>query len=194
MHPLHQQINEDNVHEVEGAAVRLQSRWISSSRVITDKPPSQPLSPRRLMSRRPRSGSVEESQHKDPGTVDSQGGSLHGRLQRSNSKWASGSGVIIDSPPLQPLSHRGASIESLALGGSRWNSGSQADFHTASPQALSCHRTQPNRYLDLEHSVPMKKHDSFGSTFSSFNLSQGHLSQASSGAESALRCTTSRSA
>jgi hypothetical protein len=99
MTSLHQRLNQENVHERESAVERLQSRWSSSSRVIVDRPPSHPPT-RRQMNRRPSSGSVKESHHKDPDTGNS-------RLRRSNSKWASGSGVITDSPPLQPLSRRG---------------------------------------------------------------------------------------
>jgi hypothetical protein len=182
---LHQQINEDNVHERESAAERLQSRWISSSRAIVDRPPSQPPSPRR-MSRRPSSVSVEESQHKDPRTGDSQEGSHNERLQCSDSKWTSGSGVITDSPPSKPPSHRGVAVERLELGGSRWNSGSQADFGTASSPALGCHR------MKFEHSAAIKKHDTFDTPF--WNLSRRDLSQTASGCESGMRCTTSRSA
>jgi hypothetical protein len=164
----HPQINEDSVHERESAAERLQSRWKASSRVVgVDRPPSQPLSPR-LMS----SGSVDES-------------------QLSNSKWTSGSGagsrVITDSPPSQPLSHRGVvAVERLELSGSRWNSGSQSDFGTASSQALGYHRTK------FEHSSAIKQHDTFDTPF--WNLSRRDLSQTATGAESDLRCITSRSA
>jgi hypothetical protein len=180
---LQQQINEDNVHERESATERLQSRWISSSRVIADKPPSQPLSPRRV-SRRP---SICSS-------ISSASISSAEESQWINSKWTSGSGgVITDSPPSQPRSHG-----RLEQSGSRWNSGShsQADFGTASSQAPGCHRTifQPSTISALEHSAPMKKQDSFESTFCTLNLSQRHLSRTASGAESGLRCTTSRSA
>jgi hypothetical protein len=105
MTSLHQCLNQENVHEREGAVERLQSRWSTSCRAIVDKPPSHPPT-RRQMGGRPSSGSVKESHHKNPYTDN-----------RSNSKWDCGSGVIADSPPLQPLSHRGGReiLESTVL-------------------------------------------------------------------------------
>jgi hypothetical protein len=181
MTSLHQQINEGNVHERESAARRLQSRWIPSSRVVFDRPPSQPLSPRHMsrrtrsgsvqeiqhkepMFRRPRSHSVDESQHNGPGTGDSQRGSADGEFQCSKSKWTSGSGAISDTPPSKPISHRGAAVESLELSGSRLNAGSQADFGTASSQALGCHQ------MIFERSAAVEQNDTFDSPF--WNLSR----------------------
>jgi hypothetical protein len=124
MTSLHQQISQEYVHEQECAVEELHSRWSSSSssRVIVDRLPSQPVS--RHQSRR---------------------GSASGRLQRRNSKRTSG--VIADSPPLQPLSRRRSAVGRLELSGSRWSSGSEAAFDTASScatkqcldsQELSC--------------------------------------------------------
>jgi hypothetical protein len=109
MTSLHQRPNQENVHEREGAVEALQSRWSSSCRAIVDKPPSHPPT-RQQMGGRSRSGPVEESRHKDADT-----GSY--RRGRSNPKWDCGSGVIADSPPLQPLSHRGGReiLESTVL-------------------------------------------------------------------------------
>jgi hypothetical protein len=87
----------------------LDHRWSSNTRAIVDRPPSQPPS-RRQMSGIPCSGSEKESHHKDPGAGNCRRGSPGGRLQRSNSKWTSGSGVVTDSPPLQPHSHRGLPV------------------------------------------------------------------------------------
>jgi hypothetical protein len=98
MMSLHQHLNQENVHEREGAVEALQSRWSSSCRAIVDRPPSHPPT-RRQMGGRPSSGSVKESHLMDPHTGNSRRG-------LSNSKWNSGSGVITDSPPLQPLSRR----------------------------------------------------------------------------------------
>jgi hypothetical protein len=97
MTSLHQCLNQENVHEREGAVERLQSRWSSSCRAIVDKPPSPT---RRQLGGRPSSGSLKESHDKDADTGYSQRG-------RSDPKWDSSSAVITDSPPLQPLSHRG---------------------------------------------------------------------------------------
>jgi hypothetical protein len=75
--------------------------------VLVDRQPSQPPSRRQTMSwERKGNGSVEESTKEDLGTGNS-------RLQRSNAKWTSGSGVITDSPPLQPL--REPSVEWLEM-------------------------------------------------------------------------------
>jgi hypothetical protein len=119
MTSLHQQFNQEHVHEQERAVEELQhSRWTSTSipssgsQVIVDRLPSQPLS--RRQSRR---------------------GSASGRLQRINSKRLSRSG---DSPPLQPLSRRRSDV-GLELSGTRWSSGSQAASNTASSQALVRH-------------------------------------------------------
>jgi hypothetical protein len=131
MTSLHQFLNQENMRERESAVERLHSRWSSSFRIIVDRPPSQPIS-RRQMSGEPSSCSVKESHQKDPG----RGGSAARRLQRSNSKWTSGSGVFTDSPPLQPLSRRGSADRRLQQSDSRWCSGSQAAFDTASSQAL----------------------------------------------------------
>jgi hypothetical protein len=113
MTSLHQSINQENGHEQESAPVeRLQSRWSASSRVIIDRPPSHPPV-RRRMSGRPRNDSVNESRHSDD--THSTDNSRRGR---SDSKWDSSSGIIADSPPLQPLSlsHRGSEIlESTVL-------------------------------------------------------------------------------
>jgi hypothetical protein len=132
MTSLHQNINQEHVQEHVSAVEELHSRWSSTScsQVIVDRLPSQPIS--RRQSRR---------------------GSACGRLQGSNSKWTSGSGVITDSPPLKPLSRFGSGVITdspplkplsrrrsavgrLELSGSRWSSGSQAAFDTTSSQAL----------------------------------------------------------
>jgi hypothetical protein len=186
MTSLHQRLDQENVHERESAVEMLQSRWRSSSRVIADRPPSQPPSCRQ-MSGRPSSDSVKESHHKDSYTSNS-------RLQRSNSKWTSGSEVIADSPPLQPLSHRGTAVGRLQQSGSRWSSGSRAAaFETTSSQALAHHRT-----IVRPSSVSaMKDHDTFETTIRTFrflNLSRMHLSNTASGTGTCLRCTASPSA
>jgi hypothetical protein len=107
MTSLHQRLNQENVHGREGAVERLQSRWSSSSRDIFDRPPSHPPT-RQQMGGRSRSGSEKESHHKDPGNTGGvRRGSAGGRLERGNPKWDSSSGIITDSPPLQPLSCRG---------------------------------------------------------------------------------------
>jgi hypothetical protein len=64
----HRRLDQEHVHERESAVERLHLRWSSSSRVIADRPPSQPLN-RRQMSGKPISCSVKES-HKDPSVGD----------------------------------------------------------------------------------------------------------------------------
>jgi hypothetical protein len=180
--PHQEHLNQENVHARESVVERLQSRWSSSSRVIVDTPPSQPPSLEQ-MSGSPSSGSEKESHHEDPGAGGFQRGSAFERPQRSNSKWTSGSEVITDSPPLQPLSRRGGSpVGILQQSGSRWSSGSQAACDTASSQALSVSA--------LKHSAAMKNHDDdiFETKIRArciLNLSRTHLSP---------RCITSRSA
>jgi hypothetical protein len=162
MTSIQQLFNQEHVHERESAVEWLQSRWSSSSRVIADRPPLQPLS-RRQMSRRPSSSLVNESCHKEG---NSRRGSAVGRLQRGHSKWTSGSGVITDSPPLQPLSRRESAVGKLQQSGSRWSSGSQAAFDTVSSQAIVRHQIilLPNRVSALKHSATvMKHHDIFES-------------------------------
>jgi hypothetical protein len=106
MTSLHQRLNQENVHEREGAVEALQSRWSSTSvRAIVDKPPSHPPT-RRQMGGKSSSGSLKESHHQVPDTGDPRRGSPGGRFQWSNSKWDSSTGDITDSPPLQPLSCR----------------------------------------------------------------------------------------
>ena len=100
---LHTLLNEEIVHETESEVERLHSRWSSSFRVIVDRPPSEPLS-RRKMSGRPSSVSVDESQQ-DVGVGDAhrRGYALE-RLRQSDSKWTVGSRrVSTDRPPLQPF-------------------------------------------------------------------------------------------
>jgi hypothetical protein len=137
MTSIHQRPQE-NVHERETAVERLQSRWSSSSSVVVDRRPLQPLS-RQQLSR---------------------------RLQQSNSKWTSGSGVMSDSPPLKPPSRRGSIVEGLQESGSRWSSGSQSSFDAASPKVFDQHRmiVQPSNVSSHKYSATMKSHDGFKST------------------------------
>jgi hypothetical protein len=164
MTSLHQRINQENVRERESEVEGLHhSRWSSSSRVGVDTPPSQPLS-HRQMSGEPSSSSVKES-HTDPGVCDApQRGSAVERLQHSDLKWASGSRVIADRPPLQPLSRRGSAIRKLQQSDSRWSSGSRAaTFDTTSSQVLARCRmlVESSNVSALKHSVEMKNHDIF---------------------------------
>jgi hypothetical protein len=180
MTSIHQLLNQENLHERESAVERIQSRWSSSSRVIADRPPSQPLS-RRQMSRRPSRSSVNESCHNDPGLGTE---SAVGRLQRGHSQWTSGSGVVTDSPPLQPLSRRESAVGKLQQSGSRWSSG---------PQAI----VLPNRVSALKHSASAMNHDIFETATRALcilNLSRRHLSHMASGTGTELYCTVSPSA
>ena len=145
MTSLHQRLDRENVHERESAVERLHSRWSSSSRVIVGIPPSQPLS-RRQMSGGPSSGLIKES-HKDPGVGDAyRRGNAFERPQQSDSKWTSGSGVITDSPPLQPLSRhqsrRGSAGGRLQRSNSMWTSGSKVIVDSPPLQQLSRHQSR----------------------------------------------------
>jgi hypothetical protein len=73
------------------------SRWSSSSRVIVDASPSQPISCCQK-SRVIIGVSVRESRHEEGG---------------SDSRWSSGDRVAIDTAPSQPSSHVSAIKESL---------------------------------------------------------------------------------
>jgi hypothetical protein len=171
MTSLHQCPNQENVHAQEGAV----------ERVIVDRPPTQPLS-RRSMSGGPCSDSVKES-HKDPGVGDARRreNTFERLQQQSDSKWTSGSGVITDRPPSQPLSRRQMSgepyaVERLQQSDSRWSSGSRATFDTASSsQALAHHRmlVGPSSLSALEHSVETKNQDIFETTITTLGTLVG---------------------
>jgi hypothetical protein len=176
--PQHQHLDQESADE------RLPSRWSSSSRVIVDAPPSQPVRRQEMGESPACSGSVKQtSQHKDNlGTTRNlRRESAFGSLQRSNSRWTSR--VITDSPPLQPLSRRGGSPAPVGIiqqSGSRWSSGSQATiFHTA-----------------RKHSAVMKNHDNdiiFEATIRSHRILNMQLNTMPR-MRPPLRCTTSRSA
>ena len=162
MTSLHQCLSEENMHERESAVEGLHSRWSSSSRVIVDRPPSQPLS-RRQMSGKPMSCSVKAIR-KDAGVGDTRRrGNASEGFQLSDSKWASSSGVITDRPPLQPLRCPGSSVQRLQKSESRWSSGSRTTLDTALSQALARHRMQvgPSSVSELEHSVETKNQENF---------------------------------
>jgi hypothetical protein len=162
MTSLHQCHNQENALAEESAVERLHSSLSSSSRVIVDRPPSQPLS-RRTTCRGPKSDLVEES-HKDPemGGVHQRGYTFERLQQQSDSKWTSGSGGIKDRPPLQPLSHRGSYVQ-MMQSDSRWSSGSRAICDTALSLALTGHRmlVGPSSVSSLEHSVQTKYQEIF---------------------------------
>jgi hypothetical protein len=109
MTSLHQRLNQENVHARESAVEGLHSRWSSSTQVVVDRLPSQPLSPRRQRQR-------------------------GGRLQGSDSKWTSGSGVITDSPPMKPRCRRENAVEGIH---SRWRSSTQVVADKLPSQPLS---------------------------------------------------------
>jgi hypothetical protein len=185
MNTIHQCVNQDNVHERESTVERLQSRWNSGSRVV-DKPPSQPLNLRQMSRRKPCRGSVKKSYryHKDLVMGHSRRENEVGRLRQSNSKWTSSSGVITDSPPLQPLSRRESAVGKLQK---------DASFDTASSQALIPHRMieRPSRVSVLKHSGTMKHYDMFEDAILILNMSRMHLSHTASRTGTRLNCTTS---
>jgi hypothetical protein len=143
MTSLHQPINQESIHQREGAVERLHSRWSSSSR---GGPSHIDLA-------------VDDA-HRRGGAVE--------RLQPSDLKWASGSKLIADRPPSQPRSRRGSAVRKLQQSDSRWNSGSRgATFDTTSPQAHAPYNKmllEPSNVSALEHSVEMKKHHIFETT------------------------------
>jgi hypothetical protein len=192
--PQHHQLDQESADE------RLPSRWSSSSRVIVDAPPSQPAR-RQEMGESTCCGSVKEtSHHKDIlGTRNFRRGSAAiGSLQRSNSRWTSGStGVIADSPPLQPLRRRPGSpapVGILQQSGSRWSSGSQATIlDTASTQTLarSPKIVRLSSVSALKHSAVMKN---LGSDIIFETTSRSHCILNRPRINPSLRCITSRSA
>jgi hypothetical protein len=154
MTTMHQRFNQDNVQAQESTIERLQSRWNSGSRVIVDKPPSQPFNLRQ-MSRRPCRGSVKKSYryHKDLVMGHSRRENTVARLQQSNSNWASSSGVITDSPPLRP-----------------------------------------SRVSALKHSGAMKHYDIFEDAKCILSMSRMQLSHTTSGTGTRINCTVSHGA
>jgi hypothetical protein len=110
----HKCINKEKAHGRESADGNLDSRQNLSTRVISDRPPSQPRRCRRV-SLEPSSVSVKE-RRKDPGAGEAHhlGRFDLKRLQQSDSKWSSGSGALTDRPPLQPFIRHGISEASRA--------------------------------------------------------------------------------
>jgi hypothetical protein len=159
---LHQCLGQESTVE------SLHSRWSSSSQVIADRPPSQPLSRRQMYG--PSSGYSENQSHKDPemGGVHRRENTIERHQQQGNSKWTSGSGVITDGPPLQPLSRRRShDVGRVQQSGSRWSPGSRATSDTtALSQALARHLmlVGPSNVSALEHSVDKKNQDPFETT------------------------------
>jgi hypothetical protein len=168
MNSLRQNINEEPVNEQESAVEGIHSRWSSSSQVIVDRLPSQPLS-RHQSQQGSATKSLQGSNSKwtsgSEVIVDrlpsqplsrhqSRRGSASGRLQRSVSKQTSGSGVIIDSSTLQSLSRRRSAVGRLELCGSRWSSGSQAsDARSPLKNRVTkqCHGIQKLNYDEESH-------------------------------------------
>jgi hypothetical protein len=137
MTSLHQRLNQETMHERESAAERLQSRWSSKKTpFVVDRPPSQPLSHRRQMNERPISGSAVKEIHQHMYP-----GTGNSRARRS-------------------------AVRTLQQSGSRWSSGSQAAFDTASPKALVRRRmiVRPSSVSALKHSAAMKNHNIFETT------------------------------
>jgi hypothetical protein len=163
MTSLHQCLYQENALAEESAVEGLHSRLSSSSRVVVDRPPSQPLS-RRTMYEGPSRDSANES-HEDPQMGDGhrRGNTFERLQQQSDSKWTSGSGGITDRSPLQPLSRRGPYVQMIQQSYSRWSSGSRAICDTALSQALTGHRILggPSSVSSLEHSVETKNQEIF---------------------------------
>ncbi len=168
MTSLRQRLSQENVHEPESAVKqRLHSRWSSSSPITVDRPPLQPLSRRHRMSGGPSSGGSVNESHKDPSVGDAhRRGNASKSLHQNHSRWASGSGVITDSPPLQPLSRRGRDVGRIQQSDSRWSPGSRATSDTALSRALARHRmlVGPSNVSDLKHSVERRNQDLFQGT------------------------------
>jgi hypothetical protein len=82
-------------------------------------------------------------------------------VENFQSRWSSKkTRFIVDRPPSQPLSRRECAIGRLQESGSRWSSGSQVVFDTASPKVLARHRkiVPPSSVPARKHSAAMKNH------------------------------------
>jgi hypothetical protein len=150
---LHKCINKEKAHGRESAVGKqLDSRQNLITRVISDRPPSQPRR-RCRMSVEPSSVSVKES-HKDPGAGEAHHLGRFALKRLSDSKWSSGSGALTDRPPLQPFIHHGISEASRAStkgyqedpileeprpesNDSRWSSGYRSSFDLSPFEALA---------------------------------------------------------
>jgi hypothetical protein len=99
----------------------------------------------------------------DPDTGNSRRGKVTGRLQPINLKLTSSSAFTTDRRPLQPFSRLGSPVERLQQSSSRWSSGSQAAFDTASSNARVCHRiiVQPYSVSSLKYSDAMQNYGEF---------------------------------
>jgi hypothetical protein len=134
----HHSLNQENAqeqerHERESSVEKFQSRWSSKkTRFIVDRPPSQPLSRR-----------------------ESNIGIIQSRWSSKKTRF------IVDRTPSQPLSRRESAIGIIQESGSRWSSGSQAAFDTASPKVLARHRkiVPPSSVSARTHSAAVKNHD-----------------------------------
>jgi hypothetical protein len=155
----------------------LHSRWSSSSRDTVDKPPSQPLSCRRMSGRRPSSAaSVKESHQEDPGTSEVR------RLQQNDSMWTSGgAGTTTVRPPLRrekafrwtsggagtttarPPLRRGKAFRRFQQGACRWTSSSRSALDRVPTPAPAPHRmiVGLSSVSALTPSVEMKDRDIF---------------------------------
>jgi hypothetical protein len=156
---------------------RLHSRWSSSSRDIFDKPPSKPLSCRRMSEGRPSSAtSVKESHQEDPGT------SKVRRPHQSDSMWTSGgAGTTTVRPPLlrgkafrwtsggtgtttvRPPLRRGKAFKRYLQGACRWTSSSRSALDRVPTPAPAPHRmiVGSSSVSALKPSVEMKDRDIF---------------------------------
>jgi hypothetical protein len=156
---------------------RLHSRWSSSSRDIFDKPPSKPLSCRRMSEGRPSSAaSVKESHQEDPGT------SKVRRPHQSDSMWTSGgAGTTTVRPPLlrgkafrwtsggtgtttvRPPLRRGKAFKRFLQGACRWTSSSRSALDRVPTPAPAPHRmiVGSSSVSALKPSVEMKDRDIF---------------------------------
>jgi hypothetical protein len=94
---LHRHLNQENSHEQETvpAVTRLHSRWSSSSRDVVDKPPSQPLSCRRMSRGRPSTSRAGTTTVRPPLLR----GKAFRRLLHGACRWTSSSRSALDRVP-----------------------------------------------------------------------------------------------
>jgi hypothetical protein len=167
-------INEEKARGQESAVGKLHSRHDSSTRVISDIPPSQPRRRRRIGVETRRHVSLKES-YKEAGAGEAhqRGSRAQKRLEQTDSKWNSGSGALTDRPPLQPFIRHGireascastkeyhkdplleelrpeSSIKRLQQSDdSRWSSGYPSSFDMSPFQALAGSSLRILQYYD----------------------------------------------
>jgi hypothetical protein len=166
-------INEVKAHGRESAVGKPDSRQNSSTRAISDIPPSQPRRRRRISGEPIHVAAKERYKDADAGEAHQRGSSALKRLQQTDSKWNSGSGALTDRPPLRPFIRHGIIVASCAStkeyhkdplleelraessikrlqqsDASRWSSGYPSSFDMSPFQALAGSSLRSLEYYD----------------------------------------------